>query len=162
MNAHSKPIGDLQKRGNGRSHLVVFDLRQQRLGKPREIGQGLERKPLLLPQTADHEDTESLDSRPAPIAVQGCETVLLVEDDPGVATLVATALEKSGYTVLQAMDADRALSIVRSHEGPIDAILRQGVKTGTVHFIQKPFSMDALTVKLREALKTGSSSASGR
>jgi DNA-binding response OmpR family regulator len=33
-----------------------------------------------------------------------------------------------------------------------DAILRRGVQTSTVHFIQKPFSIDALIAKTREAL----------
>ncbi len=35
-----------------------------------------------------------------------------------------------------------------------DAILRHGVQTATAHFIQKPFSMDALALKIREALTT--------
>ena len=37
-----------------------------------------------------------------------------------------------------------------------DAILRHGIKRAAAHFIQKPFSIDALTHKIREALTTGS------
>ena len=33
-----------------------------------------------------------------------------------------------------------------------DAMLRHGVQTASVHFIQKPFSLDALAGKIREAL----------
>lgn len=33
-----------------------------------------------------------------------------------------------------------------------DAILRHGVQANIAHFIQKPFSMDKLTAKMREAL----------
>ena len=35
-----------------------------------------------------------------------------------------------------------------------DAMLRHGVQTGSAQFIQKPFSMDALTAKIREMLGT--------
>ena len=35
-----------------------------------------------------------------------------------------------------------------------DAILRSGVQTARVHFIQKPFSMEALMAKMREAMRT--------
>ena len=35
-----------------------------------------------------------------------------------------------------------------------DAMLRHGVQTTGVDFIQKPFAMDALTAKVREALGT--------
>jgi DNA-binding response OmpR family regulator len=42
-------------------------------------------------------------------------------------------------------------------------MLRQGVETATLHFIQKPFSMDALAMKIREALRPDdSTSASAR
>ena len=33
-----------------------------------------------------------------------------------------------------------------------DAILRHGVKSAGTHFIQKPFSIEALALKVREAL----------
>ena len=35
-----------------------------------------------------------------------------------------------------------------------DAMIRHGVQTGGAQFIQKPFAMDALTAKVREALGT--------
>jgi two-component system, cell cycle sensor histidine kinase and response regulator CckA len=38
-----------------------------------------------------------------------------------------------------------------------DAILRHGVKSAGTHFVQKPFSIDGLAQKVREALsKVGS------
>jgi signal transduction histidine kinase/ActR/RegA family two-component response regulator len=36
---------------------------------------------------------------------------------------------------------------------PDDAVLRHGVETASVHFIRKPFSMDGLMIKMREALQ---------
>jgi hypothetical protein len=35
-----------------------------------------------------------------------------------------------------------------------DDILRHGVKKATAHFIQKPFSVDALVHKIRETLSS--------
>ena len=35
-----------------------------------------------------------------------------------------------------------------------DAILRHGVRKAAAHFIQKPFSIDALAHKIRETLNT--------
>ncbi len=115
------------------------------------------------------------------------ETVLLVEDDQGVNTLVASALRKSGYTVLTAGDGEEALAVSRAYAGtvhvlladvvmpgmngrelsesllaerpdtrilfmsgyPDDAIVRQGIQTASVQFLQKPFSIDVLIAKMQ-------------
>jgi signal transduction histidine kinase/ActR/RegA family two-component response regulator len=37
-----------------------------------------------------------------------------------------------------------------------DAVLLYGIETASAHFLQKPFSIDALTAKIRETLVTGS------
>lgn len=61
---------------------------------------------------------------PAPIrSNSGSETVLLVEDDAGVRTLVATMLRRSGYAVLDAEGGERAMEITRDHRGSIDLLL---------------------------------------
>ena len=62
--------------------------------------------------------------------IGGSETVLLVEDDTRVATLVASALRKAGYTVLEAPDARRAIDIVSRHQGAIDLLLTDVVMPG--------------------------------
>ena len=62
--------------------------------------------------------------------MQASNTVLLVEDEPRVAALVASALKKAGYVVLQASDAAQALEIVRTHAGPIDLLLTDVVMPG--------------------------------
>jgi DNA-binding response OmpR family regulator len=36
-----------------------------------------------------------------------------------------------------------------------DAVLRHGIETSGAHFLQKPFSIDALTRKIRETLGSG-------
>ena len=60
----------------------------------------------------------------------GTETVLLVEDDPGVRNLVATTLTKCGYHVLQAEDGAAAAEVARSHEGLIHLLLTDVVMPG--------------------------------
>ena len=145
---------------------------------------------VYLPETSAAPDGSRVD--PALTApVPASETVLLVEDEAIVARLVAGALKKAGYTVLQAANAEEALALARSHTAPIDllltdvvmpgmngreladevvrlrqgtrvlymsgytddALLCRGVTTNGVPFIQKPFSMPALTLKIREVLR---------
>ncbi|MBY0491304.1 MAG: PAS domain-containing protein [Gemmatimonadaceae bacterium] len=59
-------------------------------------------------------------------AVHG-ETVLVVEDDPGIRALAVRLLEKAGYRVLEAHHGDHAWDVLasRSHalHGPIDVVL---------------------------------------
>jgi len=54
---------------------------------------------------------------------QGNETVLLVEDDPMLLTLVNTMLEECGYTVLSAATTELAISLAKEKEGPIHLLL---------------------------------------
>jgi len=59
----------------------------------------------------------------------GRETVLLVEDSEGVRTLVQKALERDGYTVLPAGDAEEAVRLLAS-SGTIDLLLTDVVLPG--------------------------------
>ena len=49
-------------------------------------------------------------------AAGGTETVLLVEDEPAVLTLMGTALERKGYRILKAATAVEAIDLWRSHQ----------------------------------------------
>jgi PAS domain S-box-containing protein len=53
----------------------------------------------------------------------GGETILVVEDEPGVRNLVRTVLAENGYRVLVAADILEALQISQRHGGPIDLLL---------------------------------------
>jgi PAS domain S-box-containing protein len=56
-------------------------------------------------------------------AVPGSETILLVEDEPGVRQLMQRTLERSGYTVLKAATATDAIAIAANHRRPIDLLV---------------------------------------
>jgi two-component system, cell cycle sensor histidine kinase and response regulator CckA len=65
---------------------------------------------------------KSLGSRPflaRKTGVPNRETVLLVEDEREVRTLIHEVLGKNGYTVLEARDSRDALNICERHGGPI-------------------------------------------
>jgi two-component system cell cycle sensor histidine kinase/response regulator CckA len=53
----------------------------------------------------------------------GSETILLVEDDSGVAGLSERALRDEGYVVLRAASPEEALSLARARSGPVHLIL---------------------------------------
>jgi two-component system, cell cycle sensor histidine kinase and response regulator CckA len=122
----------------------------------------------------------------------GTETILIVEDDSVVRSLVEQMLKRCGYTVLTAASTVMAVEISRSHPGTIDllltdvvmpgmhgrqlyemlcierpglkvvymsgytqeAIAAHGVGEPETYFVQKPFTMRAVTEKIRVALGT--------
>ena len=61
---------------------------------------------------------------------RGAETVLLVEDDGDVRGIAHEVLMLSGYSVLDAADADRAIRLSREHPGPIHLLLTDVVMPG--------------------------------
>ncbi len=69
----------------------------------------------------------------------GSETILVVEDEETVATLVTNVLEANGYTVLNAQDGLDALGIWELNDGPIDMVLTDVVmpNMGGVELIQE-------------------------
>ena len=54
---------------------------------------------------------------------RGNETLLLVEDEPGVRALARHVLQSCGYTVLEAGDGREALLAAEQHSGPIPLLL---------------------------------------
>jgi two-component system, cell cycle sensor histidine kinase and response regulator CckA len=120
---------------------------------------------------------EIVATAPTPERSRGAETVLLVEDESSLRAVARRALERRGYTVLEAADGQSALAIdvvmpgmngavlatrfAETHPGvPFlfmsgytdEAIVRHGVLNPGVAFLQKPFSPDALVRKVREVL----------
>jgi signal transduction histidine kinase/CheY-like chemotaxis protein len=56
-------------------------------------------------------------------AMPATQTILVVEDEPQVRSLTRTMLSRLGYHVVVADGAEEALSIISSHEGPLDLLL---------------------------------------
>jgi PAS domain S-box-containing protein len=86
-----------------------------------EPGRGTSFK-IYLPRLEEDSD-QLLASAPAGPAPGGTETVLLVEDETALRTLIHEILTRSGYRVLQASRPDEALALAAAHAGPIDLVL---------------------------------------
>ncbi len=122
-------------------------------------------------------------------AVGGGESVLFVEDDPGVAAFGLACLRRLGYDVTPAMNGSEAVSLAASRATPFDLLLTDVVIPGMsgpelaakIHrhhpstailfasgygtdrvsqvvleppdpLLEKPYSLDQLALKVRQAL----------
>jgi two-component system cell cycle sensor histidine kinase/response regulator CckA len=120
----------------------------------------------------------------------GTETILLVEDEEAVRTMVSKILQNKGYTVLEARHGNEAIEVSERYEGsinlmvtdvimpqmsgrelaermapmrpemhvlymsgyPDNTIVQHGVLEPGTAFLQKPFTINALELKVREIL----------
>jgi PAS domain S-box-containing protein len=86
-----------------------------------EPGRGTTFK-IYLPRV--EESVVTVEPETAPLqAARGSETVLLVEDEESVRTLVRTILQTNGYTVLEASNGGHALQLCERHPGPIHLLV---------------------------------------
>jgi hypothetical protein len=128
------------------------------------------------------------------IVERGSETILLVEDEPGLREMTQQVLERAGYTVLPAADSDEAVRIASIHPGhvhllltdavmpttsgrelaarlhrlrrttrvlymsgyPPETMIRNGVLDPDAPVLEKPFTAEALALKIREMLDQNS------
>ena len=111
-------------KGTGLGLATVYGIVKQSEGSIwvySEVGQGTVFK-VYLPMASEEE-------RPAEHAVSdadseaGTETILVVEDEEGVRSLVRLALASGGYQVLETPNPESALSTCASYDGPIHLLL---------------------------------------
>jgi PAS domain S-box-containing protein len=86
-----------------------------------EPGRGATFK-VYLPRVEETAEAVGKEAAPSPLP-RGTETILLVEDEPGVRTLACTALLLQGYTVLEARHGIEALLISHQQAGPIHLLV---------------------------------------
>jgi PAS domain S-box-containing protein len=116
----TKPTG----RGTGLGLASAYGIVQQSKGciaVSSEPGKGTLME-VYLPLT-DARPPETAPRPREPIALQGTETVLVVEDDDMVRQLSCQILRHSGYAVLEAANAGEALLINEEHDGEIHLLL---------------------------------------
>jgi CheY-like chemotaxis protein/two-component sensor histidine kinase len=109
--------------GTGLGLATVFGIVKQSNGHivlESEPGQGTTFKVYFPQVDAPISAPEPLTSGAIP---RGTETVMLVEDEPGVRAFAKRALELSGYTVLEASNGDEALGTAERHPATIDVLL---------------------------------------
>lgn len=114
----TKPIGQ----GTGLGLSMIYGFAKQISGAVRiESTEGEGTAVLLfMPATTEKEETASVDPGGTPRGAG--ETVLVVEDDPGVRVLVTDLLGDLGYNVVVAQDSATALPIIEG-AGAIDLLV---------------------------------------
>lgn len=178
-------------KGTGLGLSVVYGIVKQSgggLAVRSQPGQGTTFR-IYLPR-AEEQPPAGPPPRPQGRRAGGWETVLLVEDEEEVRSLLAESLRLDGYRVLEAGQGEQALALAAVHRGPLhlaisdmvlpgmsgpqlmhglrrlrpetkalfisgytEAALGQSelLETGAL-FLQKPFSVDELGLKMRQIL----------
>ncbi len=76
---------------------------------------------IYLPAADVHPRPEPM-LKPAP-SIRGSETILIVEDDPGVANVMRDALEMNGYRILLTSSPRQAMEVAEAYDAPIHLVL---------------------------------------
>jgi CheY-like chemotaxis protein len=117
-------------RGTGLGLATVYGIVKQSEGYidvESEPGCGTTFK-IYLPATLESPAHQAIHDRPA--ADGGSETVLLVEDDHAVRSLIGDVLRRRGYRLLVAESGREAIELVSKHDGPIDLLITDMVLSG--------------------------------
>jgi CheY-like chemotaxis protein len=117
--------------GTGLGLSTVYGIVQQSGGSvsvESEPGRGTTFR-VCLPVLDEPPPAREAAAAPPPKA-RGSETVLVVEDERDVRELARDVLAESGYTVLEAADAEHAMRVAQGHEGAIHLLLTDVVMPG--------------------------------
>jgi PAS domain S-box-containing protein len=108
-----------------------------------EPGQGSVFK-VYLPVAAADDDTAAA-AAAAPAVAKGHETVMVIEDDAQVRSMVRRILASRRYDILEACGGEEAIAMAKAHAGSIDLILSDVIMPGlngpeTVQQVQQHFA----------------------
>jgi PAS domain S-box-containing protein len=118
-------------KGTGLGLTMVYGIVTQSGGHIRvhsERGRGTTVK-IHLPRVPENIPLPQIEA-PAEQVLHGCETVLVVEDQPDLRGLFREVLQAKGYTVLQADTGKAALDIVNRHAGTIHLLITDIIMPG--------------------------------
>jgi signal transduction histidine kinase len=113
-----------QGQGTGLGLSIVYSVVKQLGGHIwvySEVGKGTTFK-IYLPRAYDQANAIERTTSPVELP-RGQETVLIVEDEPGVLEVATEALRQQGYTVLSAASPAEALQIAQSFREPIHLLV---------------------------------------
>ncbi len=85
---------------------------------------------IWLPMARNEDSTPSTPQKTDAADAGGSETVLLVEDDFSLRSLIAEVLQLSGYTVLTAENGEHALDLVNQAPEPIHLVISDVIMPG--------------------------------
>ncbi len=117
-------------RGTGLGLATVYGIVSQSGGHIwlySEPGEGTTFK-IYLPVDESAEQPET--KQPEPAALEGDETILVVEDEPAVRALTCAVLRRHGYRVFAAPGPDQAIRTAERVDGAIDLLLTDVVMPG--------------------------------
>ena len=156
-------------RGTGLGLSTVYGIVKQSGGHiivESEVGRG-SKFVIYLPATAEPQQASLPEHRSH--GERGSETVLVVENDQAVRTLIGDVLRRRGYQLLVAQDGPDALRVAEEHEAAIHLLITSAASSTTgaamaaamrarrpdtrVLFLQKPFTPVGLVKKVRSALE---------
>ena len=148
----TKDVGE----GTGLGLSSVYGIVEQSSGCIRvdsEPGQGTTFR-IWLPRTDAPLEARPA-SAPAAEALQGTETILLVEDEDVLRTLMRQFLVQNGYTVLAAGDADEAIQLHDQQAGRIHLLLTDVVLPGKMNGMDLAERLGQLRPEMRVLCMSG-------
>ncbi|MDD2853468.1 MAG: response regulator [Desulfuromonadaceae bacterium] len=117
-----------------------------------EPGCGTTFKIYLPRQMAGVEPTVT--ERPSHSVVAGCETILLVEDEPALLTMASLVLKKIGFRVLAASSPVEAIRLANDHVGEIQMLLTDVIMPG-MNGVDLAKELNALYPEIKQLFMSG-------
>jgi CheY-like chemotaxis protein len=107
---------------------------------------------IYLPRAEKKEETEGPSEE---AAAEGCETILLVEDDDEVRKLASMYLRTKGYSVLEAANSPIALRIAKEYGSPIHMLITDMLMPGGMNGVELIKSIKRLHPAIGTLIITG-------